>query len=159
MSSPAVKFARSRPLRLEPDGRGPTWTTWARWAAKQTKPLAVDLFCGGGGLSLGLDSAGFRVAFAADHDAWAVETHAANMQGLCEVLDLSHPAEEARVIKLLRRAEISLIAGGPPCQPFSRAGRSAIRYLVENGKRDAIDVRRDWAPAGQWCVGSSCLGG
>ncbi len=138
-----VKVKRSTALRLDPDPRAPTWKTWVEWAKKQTRPLAVDLFCGGGGLSLGLEDAGFRVALAADHDPWSIETHSANMQGLAVEMDLSDEAEERRLVRLLKRADITLIAGGPPCQPFSRAGRSAIRHLVKEGKRDPIDERKD----------------
>jgi DNA (cytosine-5)-methyltransferase 1 len=44
---------------------------------------------------------------------------------------------------LVREAEIDLVAGGPPCQPFSKAGRSMIRYRVQSGLRDPHDERRD----------------
>lgn len=138
-----VSLNRSRALVLEPDPRAPDWDGWVEWAAAQTRPLAVDLFAGGGGLSLGLEDAGFRVALAADHDAWAVKTHAANFQGLSVRLDLADAEVEDRLVQLLQRADISLIAGGPPCQPFSRAGRSKIRYLVEQGLRPAQDERRE----------------
>ncbi len=143
MGVPAVKVERSRPLRLEPDPRSPTWATWSKWAATQSKPLAVDLFAGGGGLSLGLQSAGFSVGVGIDHDQWAVETHAANFQGLSASLDLSDPKNEKKLVALLKQADVALIAGGPPCQPFSRAGRSAIRHLVTHGRRPAYDDRRD----------------
>jgi DNA (cytosine-5)-methyltransferase 1 len=134
---------RSVALRLQSDGRAPDWHGWPSWAARERRPLAVDLFAGGGGLSLGLEDAGFRVALAADHDVWAVETHAANFRGLSAELDLSDRAAEERLVRLLVQAEITLIAGGPPCQPFSRAGRSAIRHLVTAGRRDPHDDRRD----------------
>lgn len=143
MSRPEVPFQRSMPLRLAPDPRAPTWDTWTAWAARQAKPLAVDLFAGGGGLSLGLENAGFRVAFAADHDTWSAQTHAANFQGLSAQLDLADPVVEQRMTELLKTVPITLVAGGPPCQPFSRAGRSAIRFLVGQGKRPAYDGRRD----------------
>ena len=138
-----VKYRRSAALTLEADARAPDWQTWPAWAGQQTRPLAVDLFAGGGGLSLGLEDAGFRVAVAVDHDPWAVQTHAANFRGLSTRLDLSDPAIEQRLVALLQQADIALIAGGPPCQPFSRAGRSAIRFLVEQGRRAAYDDRRD----------------
>lgn len=136
-------MTRSAPLLLEPDPRAPEWSTWVEWARKQKRPLAVDLFAGGGGLSLGLEEAGFRVAFGADHDKHAMQTHAANFQGLSAQLDLADPAVEKRVIDLLKQVPVALLAGGPPCQPFSRAGRSAIRFLVDQGKRAAYDDRRD----------------
>lgn len=138
-----VKYKRSAALTLESDARAPDWDSWPDWAAQQTRPLAVDLFAGGGGLSLGLEDAGLRVGLAADHDPWAVQTHAANFRGLSAQLDLFDPATEERLIALLTQADIALVAGGPPCQPFSRAGRSAIRFLVEKGRREAYDDRRD----------------
>ena len=138
-----VRYRRSAALRLEPDPRAPDRAGWPAWAAAEERPLAVDLFAGGGGLSLGLEDAGFRVAVAVDHDPWAVETHAANFRGLSLCADLSDPAQEADLIDLLRQADISLIGGGPPCQPFSRAGRSGIRWLVRQGRRPAEDDRRE----------------
>ena len=47
------------------------------------------------------------------------------------------------VTKLLCGLDIELIAGGPPCQPFSKAGASKIRSLVKTGVRSAKDDRRD----------------
>ncbi len=138
-----VKYRRSAALVLPADVRAPDRENWSAWAAEQTRPLAVDLFAGGGGLSLGLEDAGFRVALAADDDRWAVQTHAANFRGLAEQLDLSDPTIEQRLVDLLKQADVALIAGGPPCQPFSRAGRSGIRALVEEGRRAAYDDRRD----------------
>jgi DNA (cytosine-5)-methyltransferase 1 len=35
------------------------------------------------------------------------------------------------------------VVGGPPCQPFSKAGRSKIRHRVHHGLRDPNDERRD----------------
>lgn len=48
---------------------------------------------------------GFRVALAADHDSWAVQTHAANFRGLSAQLDLSDPATEQRLVQLLQQVE------------------------------------------------------
>jgi DNA (cytosine-5)-methyltransferase 1 len=44
--------------------------------------LAADLFSGGGGLSLGLEAAGYRVVLGADKDPEAVETHRHHFGGL-----------------------------------------------------------------------------
>lgn len=106
-------------------------------------PLAADLFCGAGGLSLGLEAAGFNVIVGLDHDEDALETHRANHAGLSTKLDLGDDDVVESVGELLRDIGIDLVAGGPPCQPFSKAGRSGLRDLVRSGKRDPHDKRRD----------------
>jgi DNA (cytosine-5)-methyltransferase 1 len=105
--------------------------------------LAADLFCGAGGLSLGFERAGLQVVAAIDHDAEAVETHRHHFPGLSVDWDLADPLNIDRLIALLGSVQVDVIAGGPPCQPFSRAGRSMIRHMVRNGLRDPHDMRRD----------------
>ena len=108
-----------------------------------TAKLAADLFSGAGGLSLGLQQAGFHVILAADHYAEAVETHSHHFPGLSVDWDLAGVAEVEALASLISRAGIDLVAGGPPCQPFSKAGRSKIRHRVHHGLRDPHDERRD----------------
>jgi DNA (cytosine-5)-methyltransferase 1 len=110
---------------------------------KRKRPLAADLFCGAGGLSLGLADAGFDVILAVDHDDEALETHRANHPGLSVNWDLGKPEVVEKVAQLITLTGVQLVAGGPPCQPFSRAGRSMVRELVRTGKRHHHDERRD----------------
>jgi DNA (cytosine-5)-methyltransferase 1 len=105
--------------------------------------LAADLFSGAGGLSLGLEAAGYRVVLAVDHDAEAVETYRHHHGGLTVDWDLGDPDVVAQVADLIRSAGVELLAGGPPCQPFSKAGRSMIRHQVRAGERQPHDERRD----------------
>lgn len=105
--------------------------------------LAADLFSGAGGLSLGLESAGYRVVLAADTDAEAVETHRHHFGGLMLDWDLGDTGHVAEIARLITAAGVELLAGGPPCQPFSKAGRSKIRHRVRHGLRDPRDERRD----------------
>lgn len=105
--------------------------------------LGADLFCGAGGLSLGLERAGFRMVLAVDHDVEAVETHRNLFGGLTVDWDLSDTDNIERVATLMKTLDIQLLAGGPPCQPFSKAGRSMIRYRVREGLRAPHDERRD----------------
>ncbi|WP_406815129.1 DNA (cytosine-5-)-methyltransferase [Mycobacterium sp. M23085] len=105
--------------------------------------MAVDFFSGAGGLSLGLQQAGFQVVLSADHEPFANRTHAHHFGGVAVDWDLSDPAVVAKLGDLVGEAEIDLVAGGPPCQPFSRAGRSMLRYRVQSGLRDPHDERRD----------------
>lgn len=113
------------------------------WAQQVVAPKAIDLFCGAGGLSLGLQEAGYEVILGVDHDDEALETHRAHCPGLSVNWDLSDDAVVEEVIHLARAADVDLIAGGPPCQPFSKAGRSMIRDLVRAGRREMRDTRRD----------------
>lgn len=113
------------------------------WAQSLTSPKAIDLFCGAGGLSLGLQQAGFDVILGVDHQEDALETHRAHCGGLSVNWDLADEAAIERVIRIGRAADVDLIAGGPPCQPFSKAGRSMIRDLVQSGRRHHRDERRD----------------
>ena len=106
-------------------------------------PLAADLFSGAGGMSLGLEEAGFRVVLGVDHDRFAVETHRHHFAGMSVEGDMADPVTIRSVAKLLKRNKVDLLAGGPPCQPFSRAGRSMIRFRVVTGAADPHDERRD----------------
>lgn len=87
---------------------------------------AIDAFAGAGGLSLGLERAGFVVSLAFDSDQVAVDTHRKNLGGTAEVLDASVVGfEEILALSGLERGELQLLAGGPPCQGFSLQRRGA----------------------------------
>jgi len=138
-----VTVRRTAPLRLGVHGDAPSFEEWPDWVRGLERPVAIDLFCGAGGLSQGLESAGFRVALAVDQDGWALESHAHNFAGLVLRRDLAEESSREEIARLFQGVEVGLIAGGPPCQPYSRAGRSKIRSLVALGVRDRDDVRRE----------------
>ena len=56
---------------------------------------------------------------------------------------MSDPNNIAEIAQLIRESGIQLLAGGPPCQPFSKAGRSKIRHRVQHALREPHDERRD----------------
>ncbi|MGW6584656.1 DNA (cytosine-5-)-methyltransferase [Streptomyces globisporus] len=142
-----VPLERSDPLKLKPHRDSCRPDQFAKWLEGygQGRRLAVDLFSGAGGLSLGLQRAGWTVAAAVDFNERALETHAANFPGMSLHMDLGNPAERDKLERLLEPAkgEIDLVAGGPPCQPFSRAGRSKIRHLIDHHGRDPHDLRKE----------------
>ena len=105
--------------------------------------LAADLFSGAGGLSFGLEAAGYQVVLAVDSDSEAVETHRHHFGGLALDWNLSNPDRVAEVAELVTAAGVELLVGGPPCQPFSRAGRAKIRHRIRNGHSDPGHERRD----------------
>jgi DNA (cytosine-5)-methyltransferase 1 len=85
-----------------------------RMGIEDRRATAVDLFCGAGGLSLGLSRAGFDVVEA--HDCWkpAVATYRAN---------LGDHVFRTEINADLSLPDATLFCGGPPCQGFSSAGR------------------------------------
>jgi DNA (cytosine-5)-methyltransferase 1 len=101
------------------------------------------MFCGAGGLSLGLREAGFSVLVGADADEMAVETHTANSGGLGWVGDLADPDDLLEHLDGWGIDSVELVAGGVPCQPFSRAGRSRLRELARSGMRMNVDPRAE----------------
>ncbi len=99
-------------------------------------PTFIDVFAGCGGLSLGLHRAGWRGLFAIEKDAFAFATLEANF--LTEEARFSYDwpnwlakqpwTVEGAIVKhreqlVALRGTIDLLAGGPPCQGFSSAGR------------------------------------
>ncbi|MCS6922608.1 MAG: DNA cytosine methyltransferase [Elioraea sp.] len=79
---------------------------------------AVDLFCGAGGMSLGLRGAGIAVNAGIDWDARCAFPYAANTGGRFLRLDVRTVGSD-EVAALFGRARLRLLAGCPPCQPFS----------------------------------------
>jgi DNA (cytosine-5)-methyltransferase 1 len=139
-----VKLVRGPFLRLDPHELAcDSEDELLALAPTLTRPLAADLFCGAGGLSLGLSEAGFDVVLAVDKDDEALETHRAHHPGLSVNWDLGDEDVVNTVARLIKATGVTLVAGGPPCQPFSRAGRSMMRELVRTGRREKHDHRRD----------------
>ena len=80
---------------------------------------ALDLFCGAGGLSLGLANAGFEIAGAADSWDAATRTYGLNFDHPIVRADLARLSARDLMKMLGIKGEIDLVAGGPPCQGFS----------------------------------------
>lgn len=89
------------------------------------KYTAIEGFCGPGGMSLGLQNAGFNVLAAFDNDEKSIETYNFNHGQHGYVLDAKKVTG-----KLLRsltsfNGNLDLFSGGPPCQGFSKQKRGA----------------------------------
>lgn len=86
--------------------------------------VATDGFCGAGGLSLGLRQAGFDLGYAFDNNKWAIATYVKNLGDHGEVADATIMSG-ADILKKADTADLDLLAGGPPCQGFSKQKRGA----------------------------------
>ena len=94
----------------------------------RTAPTALSAFSGAGGMDLGMEAAGFRLAGTIELDELARASLSANRDGQWPVVghDIADFSESVRPADLgLDKGELSLLAGGPPCQPFSKAAQWA----------------------------------
>ena len=96
--------------------------------AKISRPTAVDLFSGAGGITLGLANAGFDVVFCSDSNKACELTHRHNFPGIPFVLDSIQNLHGADILCSagLKRGELDVLIGGPPCQGFSIIGQREI---------------------------------
>lgn len=87
------------------------------------KLIAIDSFCGAGGLSLGLKKSGFNIKLSFDIDDLCIETINTNKKYhkhsgiVSDVKEMLH----GKLLELtnMKKGELDLLAGGPPCQGFS----------------------------------------
>lgn len=86
-------------------------------------PVAIDLFCGAGGLSEGLRQAGFRSALGLDFDPRALATYAANHPKAVTVCEDIRKLTADDVVQAAGTDEVDVIAGGPSCQGYSTHGK------------------------------------
>lgn len=88
----------------------------------------VSLFSGAMGLDLGLEQAGFHTVVAVEIDAKSQETIGLNAARLNKKLAIFSDIAKVGASDILsatglKKGEIGLVSGGPPCQPFSTAGK------------------------------------
>ena len=113
--------------------RGRSPRTWG-------KPTAVDLFCGCGGLTVGLKRAGFQVVGAVDIDPLSVKTYTANHP---EVRVWQQDIRELEPSELLEEiglevGQLDLLAGCPPCQGFSTIRTMNGRVRVKDPRNELV---------------------
>jgi DNA (cytosine-5)-methyltransferase 1 len=102
-------------------------------------PRVLSCYSGAGGLDLGLHAAGFTTLGCLETDPDARETLAAAPHDW-PVLDDGDVAAAGTALKPsdfgLEVGELEVVAGGPPCQPFSKAAQWAL-----NGRAGVSDPR------------------
>jgi DNA (cytosine-5)-methyltransferase 1 len=101
---------------------------------------SIELFAGAGGLALGVGVAGFTPVEVIERDRWCCDTIRANRaRGVAAVSGWPDPFQgDVRDVDFrAHEGRIDLIAGGPPCQPFSLGGKH----------RAQLDARDMWSEA------------
>ncbi len=100
---------------------------------------AIDLFSGAGGLSLGLENAGFENLFAVEIDSDAAATYRNTFSGA------NVHEGDIRAVNFKPWRGVDVVAGGPPCQPFSIGGLRRAwddeRDLLPEFVRVVLEVR------------------
>ncbi len=109
---------------------------------------AVDLFCGAGGVSLGLEAGGFRVLLANDLDAAAARTYRRNFPDTPFFEGDVHNLSNRRIAEAtkLGPGELDLLIGGPPCQGFSIMGARNLDDPRNNLFRPLLRIARSLKP-------------
>lgn len=114
------------------------------------RPVAIELFCGVGGFGLGLKQAGFDVTLGVEIDEMAGKYAAYNLPTM-EVLAGPKLGDVRRIGGAVlgaarpdRGSDVAVLAGGPPCQGFSGAGkrnaRDPLNRLVAEFARIVLEV-------------------
>lgn len=111
------------------------------------KYVAISMFCGAGGLDIGAYLSGIDILFATDINEDCIKTLDLNknifgnsMHQCVDIQNLDYKLIES----LLKKASYDkfFVIGGPPCQPFSKAG-----YWVKNENRDSFSDSRNMIPS------------
>jgi DNA (cytosine-5)-methyltransferase 1 len=120
------------------------------------KPTVLELFAGVGGMSLGLEKAGFDVKWVVDSDELAAATLTANKTNSVNV----YTEKLSKFLKSClqedpaypKPGEVDHIHASPPCKGFSRANRNGGRDDTVNNKVSLSD-----APVSLWDPSASIL--
>lgn len=114
-------------------------------------PTTIDLFCGGGGLSYGFESAGFQIVAGVDEQDAFQDTYEANHTDANFIEADLHEVSGEDILDLagFDAGDIDVVIGGPPCQGFSLAQANPNpgderNFLVTRFIKAVYDINPDW---------------
>lgn len=112
------------------------------------KPTVVSTFAGCGGSSLGYKMAGFKELLATDFDEDAVATFKVNFPGVKMIQADIRTLTAPQVLEMagLKKGELDVLDGSPPCQGFSHAGRRKVKDTRNDLFREYVRLIRGLEP-------------
>jgi len=117
---------------------------------KPAEPLyVISLFTGAYGLDLGFEQAGFEVTLGLDISEASYENFHANRPGKPFITEDINKVSVQDILKEagLKSEEVDVLTGGPPCQPFSTAGkRQALNDPRASALMRYIDAINEMKP-------------
>jgi DNA (cytosine-5)-methyltransferase 1 len=120
------------------------------------RPIVIDLFCGAGGLSKGFEMAGFKILAGLDNDKWSIQTFKKNHKRAKIINEDIRKVSGEDIEKLIKTKNVDVIAGGPPCQGFSIAGRRDPKDPRNSLFMEFIKIVNYFKP--EWVVMENVLG-
>ena len=96
---------------------------------------AIDLFCGAGGLTLGLKRAGFNVVAGIELNTEIAKTYKANHPTTKLLIKDVREISGKEILELTGLKEIDLVSGCPPCQGFSKL---TDKYRKKDPRNDLV---------------------
>lgn len=115
------------------------------------RPIAIDLFAGAGGLSLGFEQAGFDVVAAVEIDPVHAAVHHFNFSHWAvlprSVRDVT--GDEVRAVvreQYQGDREVDVVVGGAPCQGFSLIGQRALDDPRNSLVKEFLRIVREVQP-------------
>lgn len=109
---------------------------------------SVELFAGAGGLAMGVASAGFTHAAVVERDRYCCDTirHSQSL-GVSPIVDWPLVEADVRGVDYsMVRGDVDLLAGGPPCQPFSLGGKHKGHQDERNMFPEVVRAVRELRP-------------
>lgn len=108
----------------------------------------IDLFSGAGGMSCGLEMAGFECLLGVDFDKAAIQTFQANHPQAKTICGNLMEISTSEIRELIGDRKVDLICGGPPCQGFSTIGANdrndKRNFLFREFLRVVDDLKPDY---------------